>query len=221
MRAQFKKIRFIVPDTAKSAATMFVLSGDEILMDERSELGPIDPQVRIITPGGINYIPARTIIKGFDIAKEEIQATPGTYLAYEPMLRKYDLHTFEICRNAEALAKNLVSGWLTEYMFHGKSDAKELANHVAEALCAHEELLSHGRPITIDKCRDDYKLNIIDLRKDSPLREKIWLLHIAYCYHLDYSAAVKIYENSAGVSLHKQFSIQQPQQQQQPGQSPQ
>jgi hypothetical protein len=214
LRAQFGHIRFIIPDTAKSAATMFALSGDCLLMDERSELGPIDPQVAIGTPGGIIYVPAHTIVKGFEKAKDEIQNNPAAFLAYNSMLRKYDLHIFEICRNAEQLAKNLVSGWLATYMFRGQSDAVERANYIAEELCAHEKLLSHGRPITIDKCHS-LKLDVIDLRKNPQLREKIWLLHVAYHYHLDNTPAVKIYENSAGTSWHRQLIIQPAQQSQQ------
>lgn len=47
IRDKFKHVRFIIPNMAKSAATMMVLSGDELLMDDRSELGPIDPQIQI------------------------------------------------------------------------------------------------------------------------------------------------------------------------------
>ena len=54
LRNQFDHIRFIIPDAAKSAATMLALSGDSLLMDERSELGPIDPQVPIITAAADN-----------------------------------------------------------------------------------------------------------------------------------------------------------------------
>jgi ClpP class serine protease len=40
-----QKLRVIVPNIAKSAATLFALGADEILMGYLSELGPIDPQV--------------------------------------------------------------------------------------------------------------------------------------------------------------------------------
>lgn len=45
LRENFDHIRFLIPHTAYSAATMLALSGDEILMDDRSTLGPIDPQI--------------------------------------------------------------------------------------------------------------------------------------------------------------------------------
>ena len=39
--------RLIVPDQAKSAATLIALGASEIVMSNTSELGPIDPQVRL------------------------------------------------------------------------------------------------------------------------------------------------------------------------------
>ena len=54
LRAKFKHIRFIIPHSAKSAATMLALSGNEILMSPSAELGPIDPQVS----GSIRYTKA-------------------------------------------------------------------------------------------------------------------------------------------------------------------
>jgi len=48
LRRKFSDIRFMVPNFAKSAATMMVMVGDEILMDPDAELGPIDPQMHTI-----------------------------------------------------------------------------------------------------------------------------------------------------------------------------
>jgi ClpP class serine protease len=42
IRSNFSEVRFFVPNSAYSAATMLALCGDEILMDERSTLGPIE-----------------------------------------------------------------------------------------------------------------------------------------------------------------------------------
>ncbi len=55
LRARFSNIHFIVPNIAKSAATMMAMSGDQILMDERSELGPIDPQLIISRDNQLSF----------------------------------------------------------------------------------------------------------------------------------------------------------------------
>lgn len=45
LRPRFDSVAFILPSDAMSAGTLWALSGDELLMDERAALGPIDPQV--------------------------------------------------------------------------------------------------------------------------------------------------------------------------------
>ena len=45
-----KKLTFIVPRWAKSAATLLVCAGEEILITQIAELGPLDPQITQINP---------------------------------------------------------------------------------------------------------------------------------------------------------------------------
>jgi len=45
-----EKLTFIIPRWAKSAATLIVCAGDEILMTPIAELGPLDPQITQINP---------------------------------------------------------------------------------------------------------------------------------------------------------------------------
>jgi len=45
-----QKLTFIIPRWAKSAATLLVCAGDEILMTPVAEMGPLDPQITEINP---------------------------------------------------------------------------------------------------------------------------------------------------------------------------
>lgn len=45
LRTRFDHVAFLIPHMAMSAGTIWSLSGNEIIMDERGFLGPIDPQV--------------------------------------------------------------------------------------------------------------------------------------------------------------------------------
>jgi len=45
-----KRLTFIVPRWAKSAATLLVCAGDNILMTPVAELGPLDPQITAMNP---------------------------------------------------------------------------------------------------------------------------------------------------------------------------
>ncbi|MFA5020528.1 MAG: hypothetical protein WC517_00470 [Patescibacteria group bacterium] len=205
LREHFDNVRFIVPNMAKSAATMMVLSGNEILMDDRSELGPIDPQIQI----NGNFVPAQTLIDGFEEAKKVITDAGTDILpAYLPLLNKYDLHILQICENAKRLSEELVKDWLSRYMFLGDEKAAEKAENIAKNLADHKKYLSHGRPIGINEARS-IGIRISDLRDNLPLREKIWELYCILEIMLDRSPIIKLYENSNGVFLAKNIPFQQ------------
>jgi ClpP class serine protease len=53
-----KQFKVIIPERAKSAATLICLGSDEIIMGDTSELGPIDPLIPVYTPNGMVYRPA-------------------------------------------------------------------------------------------------------------------------------------------------------------------
>src|SRR5579859_2994419 len=55
IRHHYEHVHFVVPDQAFSAGTVLAMSGDDILMDYYSRLGPIDPQVE--SAGG-HMVPA-------------------------------------------------------------------------------------------------------------------------------------------------------------------
>jgi serine dehydrogenase proteinase len=63
LRPRFEHVTFIVPLYAKSAATMLALSGEELRLDEHSELGPIDRQ---FTCRGGTVSPAKSILSQFE-----------------------------------------------------------------------------------------------------------------------------------------------------------
>lgn len=46
LRPRFDRVSFILLDKAMSAGTMYIMSGDEIIMSKQSRFGPIDPQTR-------------------------------------------------------------------------------------------------------------------------------------------------------------------------------
>ena len=205
LRENYKDIRFIIPRMAKSAATMFALSGNKLLMDDRSELGPTDPQVMIPVPGGIMFVPAKSILNGFNKAKSIIESEGTDSLpAYLPMLNKYDLALLEICETSLKLAEELVREWLKKYMFEGKKEKEELAKEISGHFLEHDDHKSHARPITISKAKE-WKLDVEDMRENKDLRDKVWKLYCAIELFFDRSAAVKLYENAYGTSLMKNF----------------
>ena len=65
-RAQCKRFRVIIPNEAKSAATLIALGADQIVMGPPSELGPIDAQIPVIANGLYRLISAQSFIDARD-----------------------------------------------------------------------------------------------------------------------------------------------------------
>jgi hypothetical protein len=204
LRSKFQGVRFVVPNMAKSAATLLVLSGDEILLDHRSELGPIDPQIEYPTRDGRKREAAEDILEGFQEAKKNlINEGPAATPAYIPLLDKYTVGLLRGCENAVELSKTLARKWLKKYMFAQDDPAK--ADKATHFFAIHSETLSHNRAILIEDCLQK-EMKILDLRKpeNQTLDEKIWELWCLYELHFERTPVYKIYENSFGCLLQKQ-----------------
>ncbi len=199
LRTRFKSVRFIVPDQAKSAATMMCCAGDEVLMDERSELGPIDPQMTIVRPDGrIISAPGQAILDQFDKAKDSIAKEPKSLPAWLPILQSYAPSLLSTCESADKLSQDLVSKWLKKYMLKHNDDAEGDAQKIAVYLADSKNHLSHGRRIGIDDLIS-CGFKVLDLRTVPELRDAIWDLYLSIRVTFEDTGAFKIIENGLGV----------------------
>lgn len=92
-----RKLRVIVPNVAKSAATILALGTDEIIMGYTSELGPIDPQVPINVSGMTQWISAFAFVEARDklmaqIAEATKKKEPTVWVAPATGWAQYSLH---------------------------------------------------------------------------------------------------------------------------------
>ncbi len=186
IRYHYDEVRFIIPDQAMSAGTVLAMSGDSILMDYFSCLGPIDPQVH---KDGI-WVPALSYLEQY---RRLIQKShDGTLTSAElVLLRQLDLaelHQYEL---AGELSEKLIRDWLVRYKFKDwkvtetsgtpVTDAmKEArAEAIAGELNKHSRWASHGRGINRDALRD-LGLKIDELDTDQALahlvRDYFWFL---------------------------------------------
>lgn len=198
LRNHFERVHFIIPHSAYSAATMLALSGDTITIHPSATLGPIDPQI-----GGI---PARSIKRGFekvrDLLKEE---GPEALPAYIPLIEKYSLDLLELCDDSEKLSKELVTDWLTEYMYSGEEKKKEIED-IVDYFSSYDKHLMHSRPLLFKKLK---ALNIKIEIADKPLRKLIWEAYIMLNGFFSMTDFVKLYENAPELSYGKQVQIDQ------------
>jgi len=191
LRNRFKDIRFIVPNYAKSAATMLCLSGDALVMKDSAELGPIDPQIRTPQLEG----PAAGILEGFEEIRQRVEKEGKLNGAYIPLLNKMDFALIKTCENAIAYGRTLVENWLKEYMFKGDPKAEEKAKQVVDFFGSKEHL-SHGKPLFRDDIRKGCCLPIQDLEDLGDAAGKIWEYHYRFEFiFLNNSAVAKIFHS--------------------------
>ena len=195
LRNKFDEVGFLIPHSAYSAATMLALSGNEILLHQSATLGPIDPQ--------INGIPARSIKRGFDKAKERIRKEgPESLPAYIPLIEKYTLDLLELCDDSEKLSKTLVTEWLKRYMFKGQKNVSQKIRRAVEYFSNYDQHLLHARPLSLTKL-EKFGLNI--RFADADLQELLWEAHILLNGFFSSTPFVKLYENSRDLSWGKQI----------------
>ena len=212
LRARFKSVRFIIPHSAFSAATMLATAADELVLDDTSALGPIDPQILIRDPqtGQSTTVPTQAILDGFENAKNDIKADPDVLGVYLPLLNKLDLALFEVCKNANKLAESLVTEWLKNYLLREEADPAARAKEVSEYLSTHKDRLSHGRPITLTTIKDELKIKrVLDLREAPELRSLVGELWAEIEWYIEVSGTSKFFESAHGVGFRRSFQIQQ------------
>ena len=175
-----EEFNVIVPDYAKSAATMISLGSDKIMMGYSAELGPIDPQLQIKL--GQPAIPAQAFLSGLEHIRKRVKdkRNPDPVSIYLPMLNKINPELISICQNAIDHSKQVAEKWLLENMLSkNKSQAKKVAKLLSEG----KEYKSHGKVINYDEAKNNLKLNVELIDKESELWKLVWEV---YCRGLFY-----------------------------------
>ncbi len=159
MRHYYQEVKFLVPDRAMSAGTVLVMSGDAILMDHFSRLGPIDPQLYIegkpIPTSVLSYLEQfERLVK---------KSEEGTLTSAElVLLQKLDLADLRQYELAAELSVKLIRDWLVQYKFkdwlfhmsteHSVTQQEKMdrAEEIARALNDQERWGTHNRGIDRD-----------------------------------------------------------------------
>lgn len=203
LRKKFDNIRVIVPQAAMSAATMLACAANEIVMGKQSSLGPIDPQLGLLSEYGVQFLPAQAIIDNFETAKRISSESPQQMGAFLPILGQYPPGLIEQCYEAQALSVELVSKWLRLYMFGGKKRSAGKAQRIATHLANHSKFKSHTRHIDMDGAMR-LGLKVSSLEEDQTLQDLVLSAFHATTIVFGQNA-IKIIENHLGNA----FIIQQ------------
>jgi len=157
LRNNFDTISFIVTGEAKSAGTIIVLSGDEILMTETGSLGPIDAQMRI----GRSVISAYDYIEWVEEKRKEAEKQGRLNPFDATMVAQITPGELGSVFHSLKFAEDLVVEWLVNYKFKKwnvtetrkipvTNDIKrKRAEEIAKELINHSKWRLHGRSIKI------------------------------------------------------------------------
>lgn len=171
-RARFTNISFVIPYMAMSAGTVWALSGNEIWMDQRAFIGPIDPQVP--SQDG-RLVPAQALLALLKKIQEDGQykITNGQNPDWSDIqiLRNIDakeignalsLSQYSIQLAATYLEKHKFRDWVTHSDGRpvAPDDRTQRAKEVAGLLCSHEHWKVHSHGISRDVAWQELKIKI-------------------------------------------------------------
>lgn len=193
MRERFTDVRVIVPLAAMSAATMWSLAADEIVMGQHSQLGPIDPQLNL----GAGMVPAGAIKRNFEKAQRECADNPNLLSAWVPTLQQYFPGLLEMCDDYANLSRVMVGEYLASYMFKRRKNKKVLAEAAADFFANDTLHMAHSRAIGRDKV-SALGIRVVALEKDPKLQDLVLSIHHSLTHTFGMTTVVKIIENHLG-----------------------
>jgi hypothetical protein len=179
-----KKFRIIVPNVAKSAATVMALGSDKILMGYCSELGPIDPQVQTTESGQRKWVSALTFVDARKDLEEKIKIATKKKeptLAFVTQLAGLNIpYTLEMenwIEFAKKTAANLLYKYMLKEKFPQDAKRKRKANEIVRKLLSKELFPVHGQFIdAATATKLDLEVELLD--RGEPVWQLIWEYYI-------------------------------------------
>lgn len=186
IRQHFTDVTFVVPDYAMSAGTLLCMSGDRILMDYSSSLGPVDPQV---PDKDGQLIPAMGYLDEVGKFKQKASLSEAEVF----MLQQLDIGMLNAYESARDLTVTLLKEWLVRYKFKTwethRTDPDKIGQNVtleekearaeelARMLADNQLWKSHGRFIGMARLRKQVRLEVEDFGEVPGLRSKVRSYH--------------------------------------------
>ena len=200
-RDKYDDVSFIIPGMAKSAGTIMAMSGDEILMEPSSALGPIDAQINFRG----QTVSAHAFIEGIESVKREVIQNGGLNQAYFPMLQNLTPGNIEAAKNAMNFSEELVADWLMRYKFKNwtthsstgqpvtREEKKKRAIEISKQLSNHGHWNTHGRSIRI-KNLEEMRVKVTNYRDNSKLYKAIRRYFILLGMSFEQQKIFKVFE---------------------------
>ena len=222
-----RRIRVIVPYMAMSAATMLACAGDSVVMGDHSSLGPVDPQLTVMSGGEPCPMAAHSVVNEFGVLLGKgpehaeqwiLNALSRGHVSHERMpelygalagqwaravLARFDgMGVIDQCLRQMALSEKLICIWLSRRMFADVAEPArgEKAGKLAEYLADHDHFLSHERRVSSATAREN-GMAVERLEENKEVQDAVLSVFHALTLTFSDTRAVKIIESDAGRSF--------------------
>lgn len=189
-RAGDAPVRVIVPDFAKSAATLIALGANVIVMSDSSELGVIDPQVELPDSNGHpQSLSAQSYLDAFHLHSEMLKKDPNDPVAHL-MLSKMEPALVRKLERMTTRSRSIAIALLQTAMVKQSRKATAIARDLSNTKKWH----SHGQMIS-HEASHKVGLNVTYISPHDELWLRYWRL---YCLQITASNSddVKLFEGS-------------------------
>lgn len=170
LRERFDHVSVLVPYAAFSAATVFALGADEIVMHPHASLGPIDPQIQIRFADGSERRFAFEDVGAFlrfISGEAALTEQPHVAAVLEHLLRAVDPLNIGAAKRASELSTEIGERLLLTHM---KSDGEQSqARAIAESL--NKKFFAHGDAVSRSRAK---ALNMKVSERDPDLERLLW-----------------------------------------------
>jgi len=174
MQERCQELTVIVPDMAKSAATILCLGANHLLMGPGGDLGPIDPQMML---DGKMIASAKEIVAAVDEAEQRVTKNPDSYTLFASLLADVNMLMVEQARSALDRSSSLMVEALKSQGARSDDEVKVLTEKLQAPLI--DVPSSHSAVISAD---DAVHLGLPVIKADTTSEEWqiLWSLWTRY-----------------------------------------
>ncbi len=186
-----KEYIIIVPNKAKSAATMICFGAIKIYMSPTSELGPVDPQLSI-PESTMKRFSAYNVVESYDELFTRAEKTKGNLEPYLQQLQHYDEREIKEFRAAISLSEDISVKTLASGMM--KDTSEDDIRKKIKVFLNPKKTKTHGRPISRDEAKTcGLKIEFINVQDN--LWKLIYELYIRTNNFVSTNKVAKCIEN--------------------------
>jgi hypothetical protein len=170
LRERFDNVAVLVPFMAFSAATLFALGADEIVMHPHASLGPIDPQISIpLTDGSRRQFSYEDVGAFLRFLGIEVKISEQVHIStvIEKLFSVVDPVHVGAAKRASELSSSVGERLLLMHMTgsEDKTRARQIAENLNKSFFAHGDAVSRSRA-------KELQLKVAD--EDARLEKLVW-----------------------------------------------